>query len=271
MVRETRREFASDEWRRLAHGSRLDSFSALWDVSASSIGEVNRARGGWSSAAQLRIGGAESVDCILKRQQNFPARTLLHPIKGLPTLAREFRNLRRARRAGLPVADPLYFSWRRNGQDMQAILVLRLLSDYHGLNELFGARHPDDLTPEAVTRRQRIVRAAGELVRRCHRAGICHNCLYPKHLMAQSQGDGSISVTLLDLEKARWPLVPALARRRDLDSLLRRSRQFSNSERLRFWLAYRGEQSLSPASKRALKRMFRRALRSGKGLQWNLQ
>lgn len=258
----------TDEWRHAAIAAGLDEFSALWEAHGEPLGDLNRARGGWSSAVRLSLPDSRVDGCVVKRQENFRARTLRHPISGVATLAREFFNLRRATRRGLPVTEPLYFARRRSGSTDQAILVLRGLTGHHGLNEWFGPLREENRGTTCVLLRQRMARAAGVLVRRCHDHGLLHNCLYPKHLMARAEGDSIVSLRLLDLEKARWPRVRSLAARRDLDSLLRRSRQFTNTERLRFWLAYRNEPRLTRASKRALKGMLRRARRNGKGLQW---
>ncbi|MEC9340253.1 MAG: lipopolysaccharide kinase InaA family protein, partial [Pseudomonadota bacterium] len=179
----------TDEWRQAAVAAGLDEFSALWEARGEPLGDLNRARGGWSSAVRLSLPDSHIDGCVVKRQENFRARTLRHPISGVATLAREFLNLRRAAHRGLPVTEPLYFARRRGDSTDQAILVLRGLTGHRGLNEWFGPLREENRGATCVLLRQRMARAAGVLVRRCHDQGLLHNCLYPKHLMARAEGD----------------------------------------------------------------------------------
>jgi len=68
-----------------------------------------------------------------------------------------------------------------------------------------------------------------------------------------------VDVRLIDLEKLRRPIVPAMAARHDLDAMNRHALGWSGTDRLRFLLAYLGETRLSARGRRLWRYLAARA------------
>jgi hypothetical protein len=77
--------------------SHLADFEALWSVSTDWHEAPNERRGGWSGVSRHVLADGSAI--FLKRQENHLCRTLRHPIRGIPTFYREYRNILRLQRA----------------------------------------------------------------------------------------------------------------------------------------------------------------------------
>jgi hypothetical protein len=151
----------------------------------------------------------------------------------------ELAILRDARGAGVPVPEPLGIVSRPRGLGTRRgwLLVREEAGARDLLAFLVGA-------PSAAERR-RVLRTAGEVVRRLHDAGFEHPDLHLKNLLLQSDG----GVLILDLDRVRR--LPSLARQRRLAGLFRfdryaekqaaRGLPVSRADRLRFFRAYAGD------------------------------
>lgn len=91
-------DFLAAEDRALLERHGLGTFDALWAKQLEAVDEPNTARGGWSSVFRLDL---EGQGYYLKRQSNYLTRTLHAPF-GEPSFAREFRNISRYRKLGIP-------------------------------------------------------------------------------------------------------------------------------------------------------------------------
>ena len=85
------------------HG--LADFQSLWDVQLDAVDEPNTGRGGWSSVFRLELEGS---GFYLKRQSNYLTHTLHHPF-GEPSFSREFRNISRYQKLGIPALQAVFF------------------------------------------------------------------------------------------------------------------------------------------------------------------
>lgn len=218
---------------------------ALWHWPGAAVEPPNRGRGGLSEVLRVDFDG---VHAYLKRQRGHRTRTWRAPLRGEATLAREYRMLRAAARAGVPTPVPLYFH-AGHDRPRSALLLTAALDG-------FGA--PDPALPTRPRAAQ--LRAVAGAIARLHRARIQHGSLYPKHVLARAHEDGW-DVRLIDFEKARRRWRPGAAALRDLDSLNRHARGWSRADRLRFLLAYRGERRLGRAGRRQWRVLARRAAR----------
>lgn len=215
---------------------------ALWRWPGAPVEPPNLGRGGHSEVLRIALPGGAAY---LKRQRGHTARTWRAPLRGEATLAREARMLRRAARAGVGTPPVLYF--HTAGAAQHAAVLLTAALD--------GFAPPAARTARAVRHAQ--LRAAGQAIARLHRAWLQHGALYPKHVLLAPAGAG-FDVRLLDFEKARLR-PPALAARRDLDSLNRHAVGWSRADRLRFLLAYCGQARLSRRGRRLWRHLARRA------------
>ncbi|CAD2265665.1 Protein InaA [Stutzerimonas stutzeri] len=193
------------------HG--LASFDALWSVQLTAVDEPNVERGGWSSVFRLEL---DDSAFYLKRQSNHLTRTLAHPF-GEPTFAREFRNIRRYARLGVPALQASFFGQRKIDGERRAILLTRALDGWTDLDSWLK-RWPE-LNESG---RQAIIGAVGVLARTLHQAGQMHGCFYPKHIFLREQ-DGHWQTCLIDLEKTRPLLLGWRDRIKDLEPLVRRA------------------------------------------------
>lgn len=191
----------------------LGDFDALWTRQLEAVDEPNTRRGGWSSVYRLDL---EGQGYYLKRQSNYLTRTLHSPF-GEPSFAREFRNINRYQKLGIPALQAAFFGERKVDGERRAILLTRALDGWNDLDSLLQGWAELD-----VEQRLAILRACGQLARTLHSAGQVHGCFYPKHIFMQV-GAGGYKAQLIDLEKTRPLLLGQRDRVKDLEPLLRRA------------------------------------------------
>ena len=247
----------ADNWRETLTAANLSDFDAFWALEESWFEPVNQWRGGWSGVSRHTVPGPDGLDTglFVKRQQNYQSRSLRHPVRGEPTLAREFRNLLTFRQAGIHTPEPVFFAQRWREGKPEAILVTRELSGYHSLEDYL--QHPERTGATTAALRRDAVRLFAAWVRNIHAARLQHNCLYPKHVLlgagfpqARSANGTGSEICLIDLEKAKRRLFRNTAMYRDLDTLNRHCLPARRTERLRFLLAYLGQNRMTPVVRR---------------------
>lgn len=225
------RDFIAAQDRTLLERHGLSSFDALWALKLEAVDEPNTERGGWSSVYRLDLGERAFY---LKRQSNHLTRSLSHPF-GEPTFAREFRNIRRYARRGIPALQASFFGQRSLPGERRAILLTRALDGWSDL--AYWLEHWASLE---WAKRSAILRACGELARCLHQAGQMHGCFYPKHIFLQEHG-AIFEAQLIDLEKTRPLLLGRRDRIKDLEPLLRRAPVWNEAEVRELLSAYLGD------------------------------
>jgi hypothetical protein len=180
----------------------------------------------------------EGQGFYLKRQSNYLTRTLHAPF-GEPSFAREFRNITRYQKMGIPALQAAFFGERKVDGEVRAILLTRALDGWDDLDSLL--QRWSDLSQ---AQHSAILHACGQLARRLHGVRQVHGCFYPKHIFLRATGDG-YQAQLIDLEKTRPLLFGQRDRIKDLEPLLRRAPEWTESQ-LREMLASYVDQS--PAS-----------------------
>jgi hypothetical protein len=193
------------------HG--LADFQSLWDVQLEAVDEPNTGRGGWSSVFRLELEGS---GYYLKRQSNYLTRTLHHPF-GEPSFSREFRNISRYQKLGIPALHAVFYGESRVNGERRAILLTRALDGWTDLDTLLQ-QWPQLGAPQQLA----ILQACGQLARTLHGAGQVHGCFYPKHIFLRAKA-GAYLAQLIDLEKTRPVLFGQRDRAKDLEPLLRRA------------------------------------------------
>jgi hypothetical protein len=247
--------FIAPTWRSFLEGRGLAAFDPLWRLEAPWFEPPNQRRGGWSGVARVELEGAP-LALFLKRQENHLRRSLRYPF-GEPTFAAEFRNLLAAKAAGAATLEPVFYGQRKVQGGWQAILITEELAGFRPLNLLGREWREEGWSASRPTRREILAAAAG-VVRRLHQGRLVHNALHPKHLMVRVPDQGPPEVRLIDLEKMRRVATLWQAARRDLDSLNRRSRFWSRSDRLRFLKHYLGTPRLDASGKALWRALARR-------------
>jgi hypothetical protein len=159
----------------------------------------------------------------LKRQSNYMTRTLHAPF-GEPSFSREFRNISRYQKLGIPALQAVFFGQRKVESEVRAILLTRALDGWDDLESLL--QRWSDL---GAVQQSAILKACGKLARHLHAARQVHGCFYPKHIFLRAAGDG-YQAQLIDLEKTRPLLFGLRDRVRDLEPLLRRAPEWSTAQ-----------------------------------------
>jgi tRNA A-37 threonylcarbamoyl transferase component Bud32 len=250
------KDFVSEDFARIMQRHRLQGFDDLWQLDLPAVDEANWRRGGWSSVFRLELNDTEgnTQGFYIKRQENHFTRTWRHPF-GQATFAREMANIMLFSQLGIPALEVACFGQRKKSR--RAILVTRGLDDYQPLAELQKQwRQLDE------ARRSAVVKATAEVVGLLHRNGIVHNCLYPKHLYVRDREDG-LEVRFIDLEKSRR----AIGKKgyiRDLDALLWRLKNWSETDRLEFIETYHRCSDSTLAANDLLTLIARRAARKAR-------
>ncbi|MEZ1317197.1 lipopolysaccharide kinase InaA family protein [Pseudomonas fluorescens] len=221
-------DFLAAEDRALLERHGLGTFDALWAKQLEAVDEPNTARGGWSSVFRLDL---EGHGFYLKRQSNYQMHTLHAPF-GEPSFAREFRNISRYEKLGIPALKAAFFGERKVDGDVRAVLLTRALDGWDDLDSLL--QRWSDLSP---VQHSAILKACGQLARRLHAARQVHGCFYPKHIFLQATGDG-YSAQLIDLEKTRPLLFGQRDRVKDLEPLTRRAREWNEAQLRELLAAY---------------------------------
>ncbi|WP_434708604.1 lipopolysaccharide kinase [Pseudomonas sp. R1-1] len=221
-------DFLADDDRALLARHGLDTFDALWAKELEAVDEPNTVGGGWSSVFRLNL---EGQGYYLKRQSNYLTRTLHAPF-GEPSFAREFRNISRYRKLGIPALQAVFFGERKVSGEVRAILLTRALDGWSDLDSLLQRWAQLDREQQSA-----ILRACGLLAQRLHGVRQVHGCFYPKHIFLQAAG-GEYQAQLIDLEKTRPLLFGLRDRIKDLEPLQRRAPQWTEAQLRELLAAY---------------------------------
>lgn len=248
--------FATGETGKLLARHGLDSFDALWDLKLDAVDAPNTSRGGWSTVYRLDLEDDEGKrhGFYLKRQDNHLTRSIRKPF-GEPTFAREYRAIREYARDSVPALDVVMFAQRQHAGHQRAVLLTRALDEYEPLDYWFT-----DWENLPWRQKTTLIHAVAQVVRKLHKAGKVHRCLYPKHLFIKMDG-AEASVRFIDLEKTRRAWLGRHDLIADLASLSRRSMQPSRTQRLRFLLKYLGKKELDTEARWWITQIQKRILR----------
>jgi hypothetical protein len=97
----------------------LAGFGPLWSLATDWHEAPNERRGGWSGVSRHLLADGSAI--FVKRQEDHLCRTLRHPLRGIPTFYREYRNILRLHRHAIGTLEALYYGDRRDaGQGGQA-------------------------------------------------------------------------------------------------------------------------------------------------------
>ncbi len=258
--------YCNPDWQTLLESRQLSTFDQIWDAPVEWIDAPNRNRGGWSGVGRMQFEKhGKSITVYIKKQQNHLSRSLLHPVSGEPTFAKEFRYMRYLTQRGIQTPEPVFFAQRKNAAGHQAILMTEELEGFSSLNQM--NRH--GLT---ILQQRTLIACVANALRNMHNAGIQHRALYTKHIFVKPQAQG-FAVALIDFEKSRKMLMPGLQAISDLITLNYRTPDdrfggWSIQHRLHFFKAYYALKHVSGIYKTLVRWMARKTLK--KQHQWNL-
>jgi hypothetical protein len=212
--------FHSGKEREILLNNSLGAFEDLWKIKSPFLEEPNYRRGGWSGIIlhEIRLQNGQPLKIVIKRQENHTFRSLLHPLSGTPTLFREYTNICRLEKSGIPTLEPLYYGERREGENIQALLVMRFLEGYISLDEVLKKACENENSLLAP-----IIDSVAQIIARVHSLHLQHSCLYGKHVFVRTGKDALPDVRLIDLEKMHLGLSRFSVAVHDLSALFRHS------------------------------------------------
>ena len=245
---EMMKEYIGKGWEQLLRSNNLGDFDSIWNLEAGWFEEPNERRGGWSgvSRIELKTEDGQSVGMFLKRQENHNTKTITSPIKGIPTFAREFKNIIRFINNDIPTVEPVYFCYRFSNGNYQAILMTKELEGFDSLDADDYLR--DGAIMQDKVQREKIMTSVANAMRKMHDSHLRHSCFYSKHVFIRQSGE-NWDVKFIDLEKMHWELFKYYARFGDLYTFPRRISGWGRKDRVRFFQIYTQEKKLSAKSK----------------------
>lgn len=250
-------DFVAPKWRETLSDQGLLDFEAWWEKTMPLLTEPNIGRGGWSKVYSLNLTRQDGTGInrlIVKRQLNHTSRTILHPRRGIPTLAKELKNILSYQRVDIPTIEPVYYGQRSDQDGIRAILVTEYLEGFQSLVDLTSYWQGHGW-PDRVEQRK-IITAVARVVGLLHQHGLMHNCLYPKHLFLRIT-DSDVEVRLIDLEKGKWRPFGNGRRIRDLETLFRYTREWQRTDVVRFLHQYFLTDRLDQRAKKLCDRIAR--------------
>lgn len=239
--------------------NQLAEFDAIWNVKVDWFEAPNERRGGWSGVGrmQLKTATEASLGVFLKRQENHERRTLMHPIKGEPTFACEFKMMQYLAKHQVPSLKAVAFGQRNFNGSMQALLMTEELVGFipleQAVGQLFSEKRP------TLSVQKTLIKQVAFTVSKLHQSGVQHRSLYPKHLFVDTLNVQDAVV--IDLEKSRTKLLPFMRTFYDLSTLNRHSEHWSRTARLYFYKQYLGVNKLNLWQKFVLKMIAKRSSR----------
>jgi hypothetical protein len=255
--------FSSESKSRLESNQLVD-FSSLWSLDEDWLEQPNTRGNGFSGVIVrvLKAEDGQSRRIFIKKQENHNTRTVSHPVKGIPTFAREYANIVRLSALGVPTIELLYFGRARHQGRQRAILVSYALDDYTPLDMWF--QHARSQVSDATA--QAVIRAVVAAIKRIHSAGYRHGCLYGKHIFIRPRPscaiEGQIDVRMLDFEKAHRSVFPRKAVLRDLSQFVRHCDHLVEAD-LDYFLDQYLDEPESGRTKRYLKNEIGKKSRKG--------
>lgn len=253
--------YVNEDWRDVLAWNGLADFDALWRKDAGRWYEPpNRRRGGWSGVVKTALPTRDGQQAwvFIKRQENHAYRSIRHGFWRAATFEREFFNIQRFRRWGIPTLEPVFFQQQRVDGKLRAILVTASLEGYVPLDD--PVLHPDRLSP---AERGRLFTAVGGVVSALHARSLQHGSLYAKHILVR-KGDAAFDARLIDLEKVRRRVTPHGARERDFRTFHRHLVGWSLRQELRLFRAGLGGTLTRTDARQLLRAIARHARRTGR-------
>lgn len=231
--------YCNSDWQAALQKQHLATFDQIWDYPIRWIDTPNQNRGGWSGVGCVDVlFNDKTVTLFVKKQQNHTTRTLLHPIKGEPTFAKEFKVIQHLDAEHVGVPKVVFFAQRTVPAGQQAVLVTENLGGYQSL-DVFSERKVSML----LLQQRKLLTSVAKAVRGMHRSGFQHRSLYAKHIFVKPNGF-SFDVVMIDFEKARFMVFPFVQSLSDLVTLNYRTLGWSRGSRLFFFKQYFGLTSL---------------------------
>ena len=220
--------------------------------------EPNRRRGGWSGVTRIVLNPEAAPQdqraVFLKIQQNHFYRAPSTCFLKRLSFAREFDALQALSPQIQCMPNLLLFAkWKHNG-NQGSLIVTEALEGFEPFDQWLKKQKAlvdSDQSDSILKALQSIADATREL----HHAGWAHFGLYPKHAFIRKNRYGGYTTRLIDLEKARRPLLSSQSKIEDVSRFLRHSKQLNDQQKVDYLRAYFQTDTFSDAQKRMIHKM----------------
>jgi heptose I phosphotransferase len=260
------------DYRAALEAEGLANFDALF-----AAGQDNRIDGHrHRSVSRLELKGADGRPQViyLKRQWGIEARPAIRDfLEGrwpeLPA-RREWNNVTRLVRAGVPVSPPVAWGVDKAGREPRALIAFAEVSGT-SLARWIDRQAQSALAGVAARERHGVAVAVGRAVRRLHDAGFSFPDLYGKHLFLENAGSGQPRVVLIDVQRLRGRRPGYVAE--DFAALYASTDEpgVTRSDRLRVFRAYMGQERLPKGARSLIRKiLFIAGRKIGRGKDPNI-
>lgn len=155
----------------------------------------------------------------------------------------------------IPAAEVVAYGETSPGTDYQGVVITREVRGTSDLDALYRAKSSWLFD---IGWRRAVIGRLAEATRKLHRYGFVHNDLKWRNILVETTDDPG--VYLIDCPLGRKTFGPLLSRGRvkDLACLDKHGKvQLSRSDRLRFYLSYRGHERLDAVDKEEIRRVLK--------------
>jgi hypothetical protein len=231
--------FISPQCESFLKANKLISFDDLWNRNEDWFEppNVTRSGAGWSGVVRIDINGKSF---FLKRQENYLALSYKYPFR-LSVAENEYSNITTFDQYEIPSLEVVACLTRLKDGKRQSLIMTTALDGYIDLDTLSKALLSARMT---INAKRVVLKSLAKLIRLAHDNGLFHGNLYPNHLfVAQDLVNGSsVKVAtpcrFIDMERAGKAFPRKRKQLRDIETLDRRTANWSKSDRLYFLLNY---------------------------------
>lgn len=262
-MRRRERVVIAPDWQALLQANELDSVEAVYALRTGTVVKPG-------TATELRcfeLSEDGSRRELYLKKYWFP--TFAHrwsggyrgTFLGVSKVRREFENLARLRAWGLDAPAPVAYGEERSaGWLRRSFLISEGVHDPLSLDLFIRDHLPTLPAPEQLSLRRELITRLADYSRRMHEQGFVHHDFFWRNILLSGASLGHFF--LIDSHKGRcWkPWMESRGRAKDLATLDAPAPVFfRRSERLRFFLHYRGHSRLTPDDKHLVRLILRLA------------
>jgi hypothetical protein len=220
-----------------------------------------------SQVHKLKLGPLQQT-FYLKIHKDFVKRSWKTLFRAGPILIKELKNIMHYARAGFDVLEPVAWGWRPRKGGGDSFMLVAELEGYKSLQDWVSVQ--DNMDDH--TKIRAMIKSVAGMVHRIHESDLAHVDLFSWHVFLKPKG-ADFEAHPIDLErteiKDHLPWSSWRIRRKQAFDLAALHLtvpwpQVSLSERMRFFLYYRGHNRLRNGDKRFLRTVLKIASSRGK-------
>ncbi len=232
-------DFVSSQYQSYLAANDLVSFDDLWDREEKWFEprNIGKSESSWSGVVRIDLGEKRF---FLKRQENYFTLSPRYPFK-ISVVEDEYRNIATFTELEVPSLEVVACKVRLKNGKRQALIMTAALDGYVDLDAVSVGLPKSGLS---VSAKRRVLKNLAQLIRLTHSKGLFHGNLYPNHLFIDQKmligplTPDSISCRFIDMERAGKAFPRKRKQLRDIETLDRRTPNWSRSDRLFFLLNY---------------------------------